>query len=129
VIVVDTSIWMAARRNHRVASVLDQLIDADTVALALPVRLELLAGLSPRDRKAFHRAFGALAQVVPTEETWAPLRGWIERAAEAGERFALTGLLIASLARDLGAMVWSLDEDFERMERLQFVARYDPPLQ
>lgn len=126
-IVVDTSVWIAARRSQRVASVLDQLIDADEVALALPVRLELLAGLAARDRQAFHRAFGALVQVVPTEETWAPLRGWIERAAEAGERFAITDLLIASLAADLGALVWSDDDDFARMERLGIVSRYDPP--
>jgi predicted nucleic acid-binding protein len=128
VIVVDTSIWIAARRNHRIASVLDQLIDADEVALALPVRLELLAGLAPRDRQAFHRAFGALVQVVPSEGTWAPLRAWIERAAETGERFSLTDLLIAALASDIGALVWSLDDDFARMERLNLVSRYDPPL-
>ena len=127
-IVVDTSVWIAARRRPPIADVLDQLIDSDQAALALPVRLELLAGLAPRDRKAFHCAFGALVQVVPTEETWAPLRGWIERAAEAGERFALTDLLIASLAHDIGALVWSLDEDFVRLEQLQFVSRYDPPL-
>ena len=127
-IVVDTSVWIAARRRPPIAAVLDQLIDSDQAALALPVRLELLAGLAPRDRKAFQRAFGALVQVVPTEETWAPLSGWIERAAEAGERFAITDLLIASLAHDIGALVWSLDDDFERMEQLKIISRYTPPL-
>jgi predicted nucleic acid-binding protein len=128
VIVVDTSVWVAAQRNERIGRVLDTLIDADEVALALPVRLELLAGLSKKDRKAFLRAFGALVQVVPSDETWTPLTGWIERSAEAGERFSLTDLLIASLAADIGALVWSLDSDFERMERLNLVSRYDPPL-
>ena len=127
-IVVDTSVWIAARRDARVGRALDSLIDADEVALALPVRLELLAGLAKKDRKAFLRAFGALIQVVPTEETWAPLPGWIQRAAEAGERFSLTDLLIASLASGIGALVWSLDEDFARMEHLKLLARYDPPL-
>lgn len=128
-IVVDTSVWIAARRNQQIARALDSLIDADEVALALPVRLELLAGLASKDRKAFHHAFGALIQAIPTEETWKPLRGWIERAAESGERFALTDLLIAALAADIGALVWSLDDDFARMERLTLVSRYDPPLQ
>jgi predicted nucleic acid-binding protein len=127
-IVVDTSIWIAARRRPPIAAVLDELIDADQAALALPVRLELLAGLAARERTAFRDAFGALVQVVPTEETWIPLTRWIERAAEAGERFAITDLLIASLAHDIGALVWSLDEDFSRMERLQIVSCYDPPL-
>jgi predicted nucleic acid-binding protein len=128
VIVVDTSVWVAAQRNERIGRVLDTLIDADEVALALPVRLELLAGLARKDRKAFLRAFGALVQVVPSDDTWKPLGGWIERSAEAGERFSLTDLLIASLAADIGALVWSLDSDFERMERLNLVSRYDPPL-
>lgn len=127
-IVVDTSVWVAAQRNERIGRVLDTLIDADEVALALPVRLEVLAGLAKKDRKAFLRAFGALVQVVPSDETWKPLAGWIERSAEAGERFSLTDLLIASLAADIGALVWSLDSDFERMEHLNLVSRYDPPL-
>jgi len=65
---------------------------------------------------------------VPTEETWAPLPGWIQQAAKAGERFSLTDLLIASLATGIGGLVWSLDADFVRMEHLKLVSRYDPPL-
>jgi predicted nucleic acid-binding protein len=126
VIVVDTSVWIAARRQARVAGVLTALIDSDDVALALPVRLELWSGVAKHDRKAFLRAFGALPQLVPTEETWQPLPGWIERAADTGERFAMTDLLIARLASDIDGLVWSLDSDFERMERLDLVARYQP---
>lgn len=125
-IIVDTSVWVEARRNARIANTLDSLIDADEAALALPVRLELWAGVARKDRRAFLRAFSALAQVVPTEETWAPLPSWVERAADAGERFSLTDLLIASLAREIGGLVWSLDGDFRRMEHLQLVALYDP---
>jgi predicted nucleic acid-binding protein len=126
VIVVDTSVWVEARRNARIASTLDSLIDADEAALALPVRLELWAGVARKDRKAFQRTFSALAQIVPSEDTWAPLPAWIERSADAGERFSLTDLLIASLARDIGGLVWSLDGDFRRMERLKLVTLYDP---
>lgn len=124
-IVVDTSVWIAARRQARRAEVLRGLIDADEVALALPVRLELWSGVAKHDRKAFLRAFGALPQLVPTEETWQPLQGWIESAADAGETFGITDLVIASLASDIGGLVWSLDSDFARMERLGFVSLYD----
>lgn len=127
-IVVDTSVWIAARRDARILRALDSLIDTDNVALALPVRLELWAGVAAHERKAFARAFGALLQLVPTEETWAPLPGWIQQAAKAGERFGLTDLLIASLATGIGGLVWSLDADFVRMEHLKLVSRYDPPL-
>ena len=126
-IVVDTSVWIGARRDPHVAAALDALIDADEVALALPVRLELLAGTAKKDRASFNRAFSALAQLVPTDDTWRRLPDWIERAADAGARFAFVDLLIGALAAEAGALVWSLDSDFERMERLTFVSRYDPP--
>jgi predicted nucleic acid-binding protein len=126
-IVVDTSVWLAAPRHKRIADALRSLIDADEIALALPVRLELLAGTAKHDRAAFRRAYGALPQLQPTEETWATIRGWLERAKDAGESFGLVDLLIASAASEIGALVWSLDKDFERMEQLGFVSRYDPP--
>jgi predicted nucleic acid-binding protein len=49
---------------------------------------------------------------------------WIARAADAGERFSFTDLLIARLADDIGALVWSLDSDFTRMARLSFARLY-----
>lgn len=127
-IVVDTSVWIGAKRDAGVGRALDSLIDTDEAALALPVRLELWAGVARRDRRSLDRALSALAQLVPREDTWARLPGWIERAADAGHYFSLSDLLIASLANDIDALVWSLDDDFVRMERLGLVQLYDPPL-
>ena len=126
-IVVDTSVWIAAQRRRNIDRTLQSLLDADEVSLALPVRLELWAGVAKHDRKAHRAAFGALPQLVPTEETWRPITDWIATAADAGERFAVTDLLIAALTAEIGGLVWSLDKDFERIERLGFVGRYDPP--
>ena len=122
-IVVDTSVWVAARRHPAgdVAKTLRGLLDADEVALALPVRLELWAGTAKADRRAFRRAFSALPLLVPSEETGRPLDEWIVRAADAGERFAVTDLLIARLADEIGARVWSIDKDVERMGRLKLL--------
>lgn len=126
-IVVDSCVWIAASRHKRVADILRSLLEADEVALALPVRLELLAGTAPQDRARFRRLYGALPQLHPTDETWAVLPEWIQRAHDAGDRFGLADLLIASSAAEIGGLVWSLDKDFERMEKLGFVSRYDPP--
>ena len=126
-IVVDTSVWIAAQRQSQVEKVLRELLEADEVAVALPVRLELWAGVAKHDRKAHRAAFNAVPQLVPTEETWRPLTDWIARAADAGERFTVTDLLIASLAEEIGGLVWSLDKDFERMERLKIVSLYALP--
>lgn len=125
-IVVDTSVWVASTRAPagEVAATLRSLIDADEVALALPVRLELMAGVAQKDRAAFRRALSALPVVVPTEDTWRTIEDWIEPAASAGHRFAVADLLIAGLAQEIGALVWSLDADFERMASLDLVRLY-----
>jgi predicted nucleic acid-binding protein len=126
VIVVDTSVWVAAQRHPAgdTAQTLLSLLDADEVALALPVRLELWAGIAKSDRRRFERAFSALPVLIPTADTWQPLGDWIARATDAGQRFAITDLLIARLADEIGGLVWSLDGDFERLARLKLVRLY-----
>jgi predicted nucleic acid-binding protein len=126
-IVVDTSVWLAAARQPLLADVLQELIDADEIALALPVRLELWAAIARHQRKAFRRQFSSIPQLHPSDETWKPIPLWIERAADAGDRFGLSDLLIASLAEEIGGLVWSLDKHFERMERLKIVSLYSLP--
>jgi predicted nucleic acid-binding protein len=126
VIIVDTSVWVAATRDSAtaLAATLRALIDADTVVLALPVRNELLAGVARKDRATFKRALSALPVVVPSEDTWQRIESWIEPAADAGHRFAVTDLLIAGLADEISGLVWSLDADFGRMESLGMVRLY-----
>jgi predicted nucleic acid-binding protein len=126
VILIDTSVWVAATRDPSspASNALGLLIDTDEALLPLPVRLELLAGVARKDRTAFTRALSALPVVAPSEETWRLIEGWIEPAANRGHRFALTDLLIAGLAYEVDALVWSLDADFERMESLKMVRLY-----
>jgi predicted nucleic acid-binding protein len=126
VIVVDTSVWIAATREPagELARILDSLIDADEACLAQPVRLELLCGLGRRDREILRRGLAAIPLAVPTETTWRTVEGWVESAADAGQRFTIVDLLIAALAHELTALVWSLDRDFERMANLNFVQPY-----
>ena len=125
-IVVDTSVWVASFRDPKgtMAATLKSLIDADEACLALPVRLELSAGLARAERTRFRRALAALPLAVPTEDTWRLVERWIDDAADAGHRFAVVDLLIAALAHELTGLIWSLDGDFERMARLGFVQRY-----
>ena len=127
-IVVDTSVWVEAFRDatRAPAKVLQGLIDADEVALAVPARTELLSGASRRDRPPLQRALSALPLLYPTDDTWATIDRWVSRASDAGQRFSLGDLLIGALAVECGALIWSLDADFARMERLKLIERYDP---
>ncbi|MGH9412006.1 MAG: PIN domain-containing protein [Vicinamibacterales bacterium] len=126
-IVVDTSVWIAALRSAagREAGALQALLDSDEVALAAPVRLEILGGASKEDRRRLRRVLSALPMLYPTDDTWRLLDAWIEKTAAAGDRFGFGDLLIAALAAEIGSLVWSLDSDFRRMERLKLVSCYD----
>lgn len=125
-IVVDTSVWVTAMRQPLgpPASTLRELLDADLVALALPVRFELMCGVARKDRARVRRALSSLPVVVPTDETWQLVESWVVPAADKGQRFAVSDLLIAGLASELGGLVWSFDADFARMEALGLVQRY-----
>jgi len=128
VIVVDTSGWITALRSAASpeAKVLGQLLDADEVALPVPVRLELLGGASNPDRVRLRRALSALPVLYPMDSTWQSMETWVERASVVGHRFGVGDLLIGALAHETGSLVWSLDADFARMSRLGFVNLYEP---
>ena len=125
-IVVDTSVWVAANRrpSGREADILKQLLDAAEVVLPWPVRVELVSGASKNSRKALRRALSALPVARPTEGTLRQIERWVPQAADAGYRFSVPDLVIAALAFELTALTWSLDEDFAQMERLGFVQLY-----
>jgi predicted nucleic acid-binding protein len=126
VVVVDTSVWVAAERkpNGDDAGTLRSLLRADEVVLALPVRVELMTGVPVKDRSAVARELSSLVIARPTDETWNIVERFVPRAKDAGYHFKLPDLLIAALAQESDALIWSLDTDFATMETLGFVRLY-----
>ena len=127
-IFVDTSIWVAAFRASTgpEAAHLTGLLDADVVALAAPVRIEILAGASARARAGLRRSLSALPLFHPSDATWRLVDEWLERAGDAGERFGFADLLIGAIAAERHGSIWSLGADFSRMERLGLLACHRP---
>ncbi len=122
-ILVDSSVWIAALRaaDSREAGVLRRLLDDDAVALAMPVRVELLAGASAADLRRLRPLFSALPLWIPAEATWWLVDSWLETTTRAGQRFGMAGLLIAAIAAERDSPVWSLDRDFERLAGLGLI--------
>ena len=60
----------------------------------------------------------------PSDKTWRLIETWVEPAADAGLHFSVTDLLIAGLAHEIGALVWTLDGDFRAIETLGLVRLY-----
>jgi predicted nucleic acid-binding protein len=129
VICVDTSVWVAALRGRQSAEAreLTRLLDDDEIVLPVPVRVEILAGASRRDRPILRRTLSALPVLYPDADTWQRIDRWIEAAGDAGDRFGFADLLVAALTADHDATLWSLDGDFVRMARLRFVRLHAPP--
>ena len=125
-IAVDTSVWISALRDpHSTeAATLRQLLDADEVALPVSVRSELLMGVTGATRKQLFERLSALPVLHTTDETWQTLDSWTDKAAKSGHAFSLGDLMVGILAADIGALVWSLDKDFERLEKLKLVQLY-----
>jgi len=127
-IFVDSSVWISALRDGKgpEARELTRLLDSDEVALSIPVYLEVLTGASREDRSRLRSVLSALPVFYPTRETWDRVEQWVPRASDRGQRFGILDLPVASIAADRRARLWSLDLDFRRMARLEFVELFQP---
>lgn len=122
-ICVDTSVWVAAQcgRDPVIQDELQTQLDAGEVVLPVVVRIELLAGTAPRQQQRLARDLSALPLATPNLQTWRQMEAWIQDAANAGRRFGFADLLIAALAAERDARVWSLDHAFAAMAELGWI--------
>jgi len=69
-------------------------------------------------------ALSALPLAYPTDETWALMDEWTDRAVRGGAAFGVGDLLIAAIAHEADALIWSLDQAFTQLQRLRLARLY-----
>jgi predicted nucleic acid-binding protein len=115
-VLVDSSAWIeAARRNGDLACkvAIEALLDEDEAALTGPVRLEVLGGARPDDRKRL-QGYLSLLPFFPVEEIdWQAAigNGWTLR--DRGLAIPWNDLLVATLALRLRFRVYARDRHFD----------------
>ena len=127
-IVVDTSVWISALRNRQAQEALHlaELLDQDVVAIAVPTRIEILAGARATEQPRLSRLLSALPTLHPSDVTWQRIEQWLGGIKRAGDWFGVADLLIAGIAAENSAPVWSLDSDFTRMAKLRLIDLHHP---
>lgn len=125
-VLVDSSVWIEFFRgkNQKLVEALKDLLDRNEVSLAIPVRIEILSGAPKESKQSLGRVLSALPLLYPSPETWRKIEDWIEEGLAKGERFGALDLLIAGIAGEQKALLWSLDKDFQRMEKLGWVSLF-----
>jgi predicted nucleic acid-binding protein len=123
VILVDTSIWIDYFNltNKKLYLELRQMLEEDVICISIVTKLELIAGASKKNHSKFSSALNILITYYPELEDWQLIESWVAEAKKDGFHFQLSDLLIASAAKRNDCKIFTLDSDFKRMERYNWI--------
>ncbi len=123
---VDTCIWASffTKPGSPEKRAVDDLLDADRVALVGPIVAEVLLGFRRKDQADWIASRLRLAHYVETDRNdWEAAADMGRALAAKGRRLPLTDLLVATAAKRLDAYVYSTDPDFDLIDDLK---RFSP---
>ena len=129
-ILIDTSVWIDffSSRPSRAGSELRRMIaDAEPFALAGVVVAEILQGLT-RDVARIERYLSMWQFLEPVGfSTYREAAAIFRLARSRGVSLSTIDTLIAAIALDHGAALFTLDRDFNRIARLTGLSLYPVP--
>ena len=121
-VIVDTGIWSAffSKPSSAEKRSLDALLDEDRAALTGPIIAEVLRGFRRTDQADWVASRLRLAHYIePTWDDWRGAAALGRELAAKGHEIPLTDLVIAALARRVGAAVVSSDPHFDLIPDLR----------
>ena len=119
---VDTCIWASffSKPNSQEQRVVSGLLRLDRVALVGPLVAEVLMGIRNRDRADWIGSRLKLRHYIEADwDHWKSAAELGRNLAALGHRLPLSDLLVAAVALDLGASVYSTDPHFDLIPDLR----------
>jgi len=128
-VLVDSSVWIEAlRRSGRldVKLAVEGLLEAYEAQWCTPVRLEVLGGARPEERRRLGRHFSVIPYRSCTEADWdrAIALGW--KLRDHGLTVPWLDVLVAALALQDGVRLYAIDAHFEKISDIAGITLYQP---
>jgi len=120
-VLVDTSVWISFFRGSEasVGDAFDTLLSENRVVLCGIVEMEIVQGLTPKDRKNFQHSFTALHYLNTTREDFVSAGAMWNDLRRSGKTVPSTDCLIAQLAIRHKLPLFTLDSHFDAISSVK----------
>ena len=121
-VLVDTCIWarVFAKPGSHEHRIVEQLIKADRVVLIGPVLTEVLYGFRRQEQADWIASrMRNLSWIEVEWDDWRQAASLGRSLAAVGHRLPQTDLVIAAIAQRHGLWVYTVDPEFDHIERLR----------
>jgi predicted nucleic acid-binding protein len=128
-VVVDSSVWIEALRAKGRLDVklgVEGLLEVYEAHVCAPVRLEVLGGARPEDRRALSLYFSVLPYRACQAQDWEDAVALAWKLRSNGLTVPWLDVLIAAIALRDKARVYSVDAHFQHIAALSGLRLYEP---
>jgi len=128
-VLVDSSVWIEAlRRNGRldIKLAVEGLLEAYEAQWCAPVRLEVLGGARPDERRRLGHHFSVIPYRPCNEQDWDRAISLAWKLRDKGLTVPWLDVVIASFALHDGIRLFAVDEHFKKISALTGLALYEP---
>ncbi len=128
-ILIDSSIWIDAfRRDGNVITKLaiQEILDHDKALLCGPIALEVVGAARQNERKRLRTLFSDLQYYRSTDALWRDAIGLSWRIRDRGLNLPWNDILIANIAMETRAWIYTKDKHFEELSKFLPIFLYRP---
>ena len=128
-VLLDSSVWIEAlRRNGRldIKLAVEGLLEVYEAQWCTPVRLEVLGGARPEERRRLGQHFSVIPYRSCNEKDWDRAISLAWKLRDKGLTVPWLDVVIASLALHDGIRLFAVDEHFKKISALTGLLLYEP---